>query len=230
MYKPVQQTFAPSDFTGGIQYSSENSYLHGETAAQSQSQYPFKNLTRYTKNDIHQANCHVYRPNENFTSSPFNDPLHVIADSGIHSFQEPHKKQTFPSSRCDNLQTTPTPGSIMSTSSLSTETPTPTATPTPTPEQPSQSPHGCFTTIDNGDNYSLSQAPWYQALLPREIAFELLAREEVMVYYYYLSDTRSYLKGMTFRNTMLPSYLYTRIYIVVFLLNKKSNVLRGLFH
>nr|CAH8832604.1 unnamed protein product [Trichobilharzia regenti] len=179
MYKPVQQTFAPSDFTGGIQYSSENSYLHGETAAQSQSQYPFKNLTRYTKNDIHQANCHVYRPNENFTSSPFNDPLHVIADSGIHSFQEPHKKQTFPSSRCDNLQTTPTPGSIMSTSSLSTETPTPTATPTPTPEQPSQSPHGCFTTIDNGDNYSLSQAPWYQALLPREIAFELLAREEI---------------------------------------------------
>ncbi|KAF5403246.1 Tensin-4 [Paragonimus heterotremus] len=74
---------------------------------------------------------------------------------------------------------------VMSTSTFSAETPTPTATPTPT-----QTPQPSLSNSHDSNNAIsmfasspeewefLKHAPWYQALLPREIAFELLAREE----------------------------------------------------
>ncbi|KAF6776763.1 hypothetical protein AHF37_03224 [Paragonimus kellicotti] len=75
---------------------------------------------------------------------------------------------------------------MMSTSTFSAETPTPTATPTPT-----QTPQPSLSNSHDSNNAVnmfasspeewefLKHAPWYQALLPREIAFELLAREEI---------------------------------------------------
>ncbi|CAH8473550.1 unnamed protein product [Heterobilharzia americana] len=138
------------------QKTSEKSCLHGDIVSQSQAQYPTENLPRHSQSGFQHSNSRLYPPNENFDNSLFSDPLRVTADNTVQSVQEKHQKSIFPSS------------------GLSTETPTPTATPTPTPEQSSQS-LGCY----NNDDSSLNQAPWYQALLPREIAFELLAKEEV---------------------------------------------------
>ncbi|KAG5447780.1 hypothetical protein CSKR_106816 [Clonorchis sinensis] len=81
-------------------------------------------------------------------------------------------------------QSQPAPHNVMSTSTFSTETPTPTATPTPTPTQNHQSATEHVTTpyapvaVTGDDVEFLKHAPWYQAMVPREIAFELLAREE----------------------------------------------------
>ncbi|CAH8455589.1 unnamed protein product [Schistosoma turkestanicum] len=172
--KQTQNSTRSSQFNGNLHCSSENSYLLGNIALQSQPQYPFDQLVELNRNDIQQEKTHSYTPNVNFISSSFRDPLHVLADTTV---QDTHRKQIFPSTVSNNFHATPTPGSIMSTSSISTETPTPTATPTPTPEQTSQS-QGFIKNADDSDS-SLNQAPWFQALLPREIAFELLAREEV---------------------------------------------------
>ncbi|KAF8561105.1 hypothetical protein P879_08486, partial [Paragonimus westermani] len=75
---------------------------------------------------------------------------------------------------------------VMSTSTFSAETPTPTATPTPTqtPQPSLSNSHGSNNAVNmfatSPEEWEfLKHAPWYQALLPREIAFELLAREEV---------------------------------------------------
>ncbi|CAH8663408.1 unnamed protein product [Dicrocoelium dendriticum] len=75
---------------------------------------------------------------------------------------------------------------VMSTSTLSAETPTPTATPTPTPTQtpqPIQSSNSSVTAPSwpgpRKEWEALRQAPWFQGLLPRELAFELLAQKEV---------------------------------------------------
>ncbi|VDP44924.1 unnamed protein product [Schistosoma margrebowiei] len=142
--------------------------------SQPQPQYPFEQLIELNRNDTQQEKPHSYTPDMNLVSSSLHDPLQILADT---TFQDTHRKQIFPSTVSSNVRVMPTPGSIMSTSSLSTETPTPTATPTPTPEQTSQF-QGCNKNAGDSDN-SLNQAPWFQAMLPREIAFELLAKEEV---------------------------------------------------
>ncbi|KAH8852347.1 Tensin-4 [Schistosoma japonicum] len=172
IYKQAQKNTS-SQFDRKTHCSCENSYL-GNVVSQSQAKYPFEQLLELNRNDIQQANRHSFPSNIDFTSSSLHAPLHILADPAI---QDTHKKQVFSSIVSNNLHITPVPGSVMSMSSLSTETPTPTATPTPTPEQTAQS-QG-FNNNRNDDDNVLNQAPWYQALLPREIAFELLAREEV---------------------------------------------------
>lgn len=65
--------------------------------------------------------------------------------------------------------------------SSSTETPTPTATPTPTPTPipgkflvSSEARKGICDVVG-----SVYHSPWFQAFLPRDVALELLAHEEV---------------------------------------------------
>ncbi|CAH8459652.1 unnamed protein product [Schistosoma guineensis] len=174
VYKQTQNSTRSSEFHGNIHVSSGNSHLRGNMGSQPQPQYPFEQLIELNRNDTQQEKPHSYTPDMNFVSSSLHDPLQVLADT---TFQDTHRKQIFPSTVSNNVRVMPTPGSIMSTSSLSTETPTPTATPTPTPEQTSQF-QGCNKNAGDSDN-SLNQAPWFQAMLPREIAFELLAKEEV---------------------------------------------------
>ncbi|VDP87830.1 unnamed protein product [Echinostoma caproni] len=84
----------------------------------------------------------------------------------------------FPRTGPDCMLSQPTPAPVMSASTISAETPTPTATPTPTPSQTPQ-PFGNQVLISREDCEFLRHAPWYQALLPRELAFELLAKEEI---------------------------------------------------
>ncbi|VDP01274.1 unnamed protein product [Schistosoma mattheei] len=74
----------------------------------------------------------------------------------VKTFQDTHKNQMFLSTVSNNVRAMSIPGSIMSTSSLLTE----------------------ILNARNRDN-SLNQPPWFQDMLPREITFELLAREEV---------------------------------------------------
>ncbi|KAK4474170.1 hypothetical protein MN116_003470 [Schistosoma mekongi] len=172
VYKQAQKNTS-SQFDHKTYCSCENSYL-GNVVSQSQAKYPFEQLLELNRNEIQQVNPHSFSSIMDFTGSSLHAPLHILADPAV---QDAHRKQMFSSTASNNVHVTPVPGSVMSTSSLSTETPTPTATPTPTPEQTAQS-QGFNNNGDDDDNV-LNQAPWYQALLPREIAFELLAREEV---------------------------------------------------
>ncbi|CAL8071968.1 unnamed protein product [Calicophoron daubneyi] len=124
--------------------------------------------------------------NTSYTRSP----LHVIADQSpstviSHAVDQPWTTSASGGGWSQQQQ------SIMSASSISAETPTPTATPTPTPTQTPQ-PTTAISNHSNSTNGSvniisdsqeeaefLQRAPWYRAFLPREVAFELLAREEV---------------------------------------------------
>lgn len=129
-----------------------------------------------------------------FSSSQ--SPLHVaVAPSSASRSSVPTPMNAFVPSEIASLPgwSAAPPGriggvapGIMSTSTVSAETPTPTATPTPTPTQTPQP----IQHRNSGDSPShwpgsqeeweaLRQAPWFQGLLPRQLAFELLAQKEV---------------------------------------------------
>ncbi|TPP61522.1 Tensin [Fasciola gigantica] len=121
-----------------------------------------------TARNPHRPHEHVLFPE----SMP--GPLHVIAEGYVPNQPWPVGALVSDPSVVHPVSTAP----IMSSSTISAETPTPTATPTPTPSQTPQ-PFGSHVLISREDSEFLRHAPWYQALLPRDLAFELLAREDI---------------------------------------------------